>query len=300
MNNIKNITEDLTKIYGNFIYPTNDPEAYQQYTKYNQVYNKLIIAQYQKLDSGPYPIKPKKYPIVSKPIINLFGMGMNSRKINNVNEFNAEHNTGNFWCEFIKGDHLSWDLIVRNGKILYHTCFYGKKKKFGSFIYWEQIDKSICQNVISLLDHFLHDFTGCVNMETLDNKVIEVHLRMGDISLTDKDIVKLALLNLIEPNYDIVKRQITLVNSKKINYIKLVPIWEKINDSNISILEKKYDIIKKNIVPIIENDNKLIDYVIDTPYHASPIGFKRWALLVTYDLEYTLKLKNKLENKIVI
>jgi hypothetical protein len=45
-------------------------------------------------------------------------------------------------------------------------------------------------------------------METLDNKVIEVHLRMGDISLTDKDIVKLALLNLIEPNYDIVKRQI--------------------------------------------------------------------------------------------
>jgi len=51
-------------------------------------------------------------------------------------------------------------------------------------------------------------------------------------------------------------------------------------------------------VPIIENDNKLIDYVIDTPYHASPIGFKRWALLVTYDLEYTLKLKNKLENKI--
>ena len=52
-------------------------------------------------------------------------------------------------------------------------------------------------------------------------------------------------------------------------------------------------------MPIIKNDNKLIDYVIDTPYHASPNGFKRWALLVTYDLEYTLKLKNKLENKIV-
>ena len=52
-------------------------------------------------------------------------------------------------------------------------------------------------------------------------------------------------------------------------------------------------------MPIIKNDTKLIDYVIDTTYHASPIGFKSWVLLVTYDLEYTLKLKNKLENKII-
>ena len=142
MNSFKKILIEMDKNYKINI-PIEDVSAYKMYPKYNQIYNKLLIAEYQNLDCGPYPIEPKKYPIVSKPIINLFGMGLNSKKINTQDEFLKEHSTGNFWVEYLNGKHLSWDLVLRNGKIIYHTCFYGKKKKFGSFIYWKQIDEEI-------------------------------------------------------------------------------------------------------------------------------------------------------------
>ena len=293
MNNFKKLISEFEESY-KINLPLDDSMAYKMYPKHRQVYNKLLIAEFQNLDCGPYPIEPKKYPIVSKPIINLFGMGLNSKKIKNKNEFLKEHITSNFWLEYLSGKHLSWDLILRNGKILYHTCFFGKKKKFGSFIYWEQINEEIINNIKNITDNFLSDFTGCVNFETIGGKVIEVHLRMGDIDLTDIDIIKLVILNYIEPDNDVIKRQLKIINSKKINYVKLVPIWDKITEN----LEERYYFVQDKIKPYLEDDDKVINYYEDMPNNASPDGLKRWFLILTYDLNHCLKLRTKLENKI--
>jgi|AntAceMinimDraft_5_1070358.scaffolds.fasta_scaffold59885_1 hypothetical protein len=277
-------------------YPQNDIEAYVLYSKYSIVYNKLEIAKFQNLECNPFPIYPKKYPIISKPIINLNGMGKGAIKIKNNKEFTDNIESTNFWCSFLNGCHYSWDIILRKGKIIYSTCFFGKKLKLGTFIYWKQENKPLLENIKLILNHYLKDFTGNVNMETIGCNVIEVHLRMGDIKLTDIDIIKLALLNLnSNVPQKVINNTVKKINNKNIQYINLVPVWEKkfINFDIISNL--KYNKIKQLIVPILNKCDMIIDYYIDSPTHPDPEGYKRWFLLLTYDLEYGLKLGKKIE-----
>ena len=299
MNNFKDVIKELEKDYGDIDYPANDSDAYQMFSKYNIVYNKLEIAKTQGLDCNPFPIEPKRFPIISKPIINLMGMGLKAKKVKNKKEFSIESFSGNFWCEFINGDHHAWDLIVRNGEIIYHTCFFGKKSRhLGLFNYWQQIEKDLFPNIKMIIKKYFSDFTGHVNMETLDDKVIEVHLRMGDIDLTDKEIIKLALLNMMNLDDDTIFRQLKIIKSKKIKFIYLVPVWEKMDEFCLDTLKYKDNIIRKDIEDIIINDDKIISYYIDDPYHPNPENFKRWFLMLTYNLGHGIKVKNILEKEI--
>lgn len=299
MNNFKNVIKNLEKDFGKIDYPINDSEAYLLYPDFNIVYNKMIIAKFQGLDCNPFPIEPKSFPIISKPIINLMGMGLKAKKVVNKKQFSVESFSGNFWCEFINGDHHSWDLIVRNGEIIYHTCFFGKKSKhFGLFKYWQQIKKELFPSIKLIVEKFLPGFTGSVNMETLDDKVIEVHLRMGDIDLVDKDIIKLALYNIMKLDDETINSQLKIINSKKIKFIYLVPVWESMDKFCLETLEKKYKIIRKDIEDILINDDKIVSYYIDDPYHPNPENFKRWFLILTYNLGHGIKVKNILEDRI--
>ena len=299
MNNFKNVIKNLKKELDEVYYPVNDSEAYQRYSEHNIVYNKMTIAKFQGLECNPFPVEPKSFPIISKPIINLMGMGLKAKKVINKKQFLLESFSGNFWCEFIKGEHHSWDLIVRKGKILYYTCFFGKKSKhFGLFKYWQQIEKKLYLNIELIIGKFLSDFTGSVNMETLDDKVIEVHLRMGDIDLVDKDIIKLALYNIMNLDDKTINSQLKIINSKKIKFIYLIPVWEPMDEFCLETLEKKYKLIRKDIEEVLINDDKIISYYIDDPYHPNPENFKRWFLMLTYNLRHGIKVKNILENKI--
>ena len=43
--------------------------------------------------------------VIIKPIINLLGMGINSIKVDNDEEFMKYYNNNHFWCEFLEGEH---------------------------------------------------------------------------------------------------------------------------------------------------------------------------------------------------
>ena len=291
-----NLFYQVLEDFDNITYPKNDIDAYKLYPNFANVYNKLEIAKIQGLECNPFPIYPNKFPIISKPIINLNGMGLGAKKIKNKREFYKDIESTNFWCEFLEGDHYSWDLILRNGKIIYSTSFYGKKWKFGTFKYWKEETNKLPDNIYLIIDKYLNNFTGSVNMETIGNKVIEVHLRMGDIDLTDKDIIYLALINIQKDTQEeLINKQLEKIRLKEIKKINLIPIWEKKFINFELIGEEKYKIIKKNIVPLLQNDDKIIDYYIDSMNHPDPEGYKRWFLLLTYDLDYGLKLGKKLE-----
>lgn len=269
--------------------PISDVEAFVKYTDYNKVYNKLEIAKFQNLDANPFPCFPKKFPIVSKPIINLFGMGLNAFKISSKKKFIDHLPTNNFWCEFLEGDHLGWDFVIRNGKIIYYVCFYGKKLNFGTFKYWSQIESpKILDNIQKIIDHYFEGYTGIVNMETLGHYVIEVHLRMGDIKTCDLSISKLALLNYTD-NDDLIKNQLSLINQKNINLIHLVPVWEKVEDSKK--IQRKINLVRKKIEPELQDDDKIIDFFY--PSTVNPEEFQRWYLLFVNDLKYGIRLSNK-------
>ena len=71
-----------------------------------------------------------------------------------------------------------------------------------------------------------------------------------------------------------------------------VPIWEKYITWDTKIIQRKYKIIKKNIEPILQKDDKIEDFYL--PSTSNPDKFKRWFLLLVYDLKYGIKLSNKL------
>ena len=156
--------------------------------------------------------------------------GSQCKKINSLRAFKKEYNSGNFWCQFLEGEHYSWDLIIRNGKIIYHVCFLVKKKKLGLFKYWKQVEIELLPIIEKLINFYLKDFTGNVNLETIGGKIIEVHLRPGDIDLVDSDIIKLLIMNSTCCDDEIIQKQMDIINCKKIDYnmfVKLVPVWEK-------------------------------------------------------------------------
>lgn len=291
----KEIKKDFGIDIDNFC-PKNDLDAWQKYPNYNFLYNKMFICKIQNLKYAPMPILPKKFPVVIKPITNLMGMGLNSIKITSKKEFIKYFNSNHFWCEFITGEHLSWDLLLINGIIKYVCCFKGFKnqKKFGTFKYWKFIKNINTPNFFfEFVDTYLKNFSGCINLETINNKIIECHLRMGDIDQLPKDHLRYILYTYINKN-DVLKGNNDIVNIPIKKNIFLIPIWQDIKEHhNLDLI---YEYLEKNWEQIII-DNKYVNmYYFDQVNHATPGKFKRWFLISTNNYKKINLLKSDIEN----
>lgn len=168
---------------------TNDISAWMYYPKYNFVYNKLWIAESQGLECAPMGIYPSEYPIIIKPIINLFGMSRGFRIIKDDDEYDNNIMDGFFWEEYLSGDHLCIDLILLEGKIKFHSCLKSISNNNGTFRCHYLIKNHVLsKHITDWIDEHLSDYTGCLNLETIDNKIIECHLRLnGDSQLYNED-----------------------------------------------------------------------------------------------------------------
>ncbi len=169
--------------------PTNDLDAYPD-NKYNFVYNKIFLCESQNIKHAPLGIYPEEYPVIVKPIINLFGMGWKSKIVNNEEELD-EIDYPCFWMDVFNGDHLSYDVVLVNGVIKYIVCFRGFPGKEGTFDYWETVNVSLKIDIKKWIKKYMKGYTGCLNFETIDDKIIDCHLRMGDINqLNDRELMK--------------------------------------------------------------------------------------------------------------
>ena len=290
----KEIKKDLNINIDDY-YPKNDIDAWNIYPKYNFLYNKMFICKIQNIKHAPMPILPEKFPVVIKPIVNLLGMGLNSVKVKSKKEFLQYFDSNHFWCEYFNGEHLSWDLVITNGQIQFICCFKGfkSKNKFGTFNYWKLLKQKNPPDFFDfLVKNYLNDFTGCINLETIKNKIIECHLRMGDIDQLSKDHYRLILYNYINKNENLGDK----LNKLPLKKLYLVPIWQELNeyhDLNViyTYLEKNWEKV------IIENENVIL-YYFDKINHATPGKFKRWFLISTNNFKQIYNLKIKIENDI--
>ncbi len=165
------------------VIPTDDMLAYQLYPDHNWIYNKLLICKTQGLAHGPLGVMPVKFPIFSKPIYNLRGMGAGSRVINNPDELESHYLPGHFWMPFLEGEHVSSDVAVINGQAVWWRHTIGKPLGEGAFDYWTVLAEprshveAYCGQ---WLQSNLGDYTGIANLETISGKIIECHLRLSD------------------------------------------------------------------------------------------------------------------------
>ncbi len=167
----------------NIIIPTDDEHAYRLYPQYRWIYNKLLICETQGLEHAPHGIAPIHFPVFSKPVYNLRGMGAGSRIIASLDEYERAQQPGHMWMSLLSGEHVSSDAVLVDGKPVWWRHTLAQTLEQGMFDFWTVLAEprpGIEAYCGDWLRRHLKGYCGCVNFETIGGVIIEAHLRFAD------------------------------------------------------------------------------------------------------------------------
>ncbi|HUF56556.1 MAG TPA: hypothetical protein VMM55_08365 [Thermohalobaculum sp.] len=163
--------------------PTEDGDAWTWYPRQRWVYNKLSVAESQGFACGPHGIEPPEFPVFSKPVFNMRGMGTGSRVMRTAREYRAHQKPGHIWMSMLEGEHISTDVAVVDGEARWWRHTYGAPREGGMFDHWVVLAEErpeIEAYGAEWLGRNLAGYTGMANFETIGARIIEVHLRFAD------------------------------------------------------------------------------------------------------------------------
>ncbi len=147
------------------------------------VYDKLAVALSQGLAAAPHGVAPQNYPVFSKPIYNLKGMGVGSRPLFSTDDYASAYQPGHFWTTLLEGDHVSTDVALVDGEPQWWRHATGVASGAGTFDYWEvhAVPAPTVEDWCGAwCRQHLKGYTGLLNLETIGGRIIEVHLRFAD------------------------------------------------------------------------------------------------------------------------
>ncbi len=157
-----------------------DFQAWQQFPQLRQWFNKLYVAETFGYRCGPGGVPPtvSGYYCV-RPIYNLDGMSVGARKqwIEAGDRTGVE--PGYFWCEWFDGEQYS-TTYSHDGMFSYNqkSCFKAERDVDRLFRFKRWTRESINMPMpFRLEDELMFSQVGEVNVETIGDKVIEVHFR---------------------------------------------------------------------------------------------------------------------------
>jgi hypothetical protein len=163
--------------------PTEDSDAYLWNPGHNWVYDKLRIALSQGLDAAPHGVPPSRYPVFSKPVFNLKGMGVESGPLRSPQDYEAHYRPGHMWMTMLHGEHISTDCAVVDGEARWWRHTTGVPLSKGMFDYWivhAAARPQLEDYLGSWLRSHMKGYTGLVNFETIGGRIIECHMRFAD------------------------------------------------------------------------------------------------------------------------
>ena len=165
------------------VVPIDDMDAWLLYPGERHIYDRLHVALAQGLPAGPHGTTPDQFPVFSKPIVNLKGMGIGSRVILSPADYEHSYEAGHFWMPVLTGAHVSTDCALVDGKIIWARHATGEVFRDGMFRYWTihaKRDAILVEKLQNFALDQLPDYTGMVNFETINGYIIEAHLRFAD------------------------------------------------------------------------------------------------------------------------
>ncbi len=165
------------------VVPTEDADSYRLYPQHRWIYNKLLIAESQGLPCGPHGVVPDFFPVFSKPIYNLRGMGIETRIFPDRNEYLAGRDPGHMWMPPLTGEHVSTDVAVVAGEARWWRHVVGVPLEHGTFDYWIALADAkpdLERYCGEWAARHLAGYTGMLNLETIGGRIIEAHLRFAD------------------------------------------------------------------------------------------------------------------------
>jgi hypothetical protein len=163
--------------------PTEDSDAWNWNPDHRWVYDKIAVALSQGLGAGPHGTMPPSFPVFSKPMINLKGMGIGSRIIHSAEDYERHYAPGHMWMALLEGHHVSSDVAIVAGKAHWWRHVTGFPAGGGTFDYWiihACPDPELEAHLGDWIDRHLAGYTGMLNLETIGGSIIDVHLRVSD------------------------------------------------------------------------------------------------------------------------
>lgn len=168
--------------------PFYDKACYNRYPKFHNVYDKLWVIKSQGLNGGRLEkLKGKEdkvdFPIFIKPRWgHLSASSKNCFKIKNKDELIKHIEYKNMmWSDFIDANECMTDFILLKGKIVHQITYKYSDKQNGFSDDWKLVSSDLKPpfNVIDWVNTHMKDFTGIVNAQYRDNKIIEISLRLA-------------------------------------------------------------------------------------------------------------------------
>ena len=163
--------------------PIDEASAWELYPGLRWIHNKLTIAASQDLPHGPHGVMPRRFPVFSKPIFNMRGMGTGGRVIRSPNEYWLSIQPGHMWMRLLTGVHVSTDVALARGTPVWWRHSTGVPMGGGMFDYWivhAARRPALERYIARWIGRNLNTFSGIVNFETIGGRIIESHLRMAD------------------------------------------------------------------------------------------------------------------------
>jgi hypothetical protein len=163
--------------------PTEDSDAWLWNPAHRWIYDKLLVALSQDLDAGPHGTPVPRFPVFSKPIVNLKGMGVGSRVLHSQSDYEQHYAPGHFWMNLLEGPHVSSDIAIVDGEPRWWRHVTGKPAGEGTFDYWSvhaAPDADLEVRCGAWVRRHLMGYTGMLNLETIGGTIIEAHLRFAD------------------------------------------------------------------------------------------------------------------------
>jgi hypothetical protein len=139
------------------------------------LFDKLILSKKLNYNCGPAGVLPKEEGrYIVRPCVNYRMMGRGA-KIMHLNTKDDIIPDGYFWCEIFTGRHMSFDYHW--GEQVLAVEGFQEEDDLSHFIYWKKITYKFN------LPEFLKPISSMyewLNVEVIDDKIIEVHLRYDD------------------------------------------------------------------------------------------------------------------------
>ena len=168
--------------------PVFDGKAYEKYPEHKFVYDKLWIIKSQGLMGGKLKdVRGKEdkyaYPMFIKPRWgHLSASSKNCFKINNASELKKySHFEHMIWSEFIDANEGMTDYVLLNGKIVHQITYIYSDKQNGFTDDWKYISSTSKPptNITEWVNRHMTNYTGIVNVQYRDTKIIEIGLRLA-------------------------------------------------------------------------------------------------------------------------
>lgn len=186
-------------------------EHFKSRERYRWLFNKLEVALNQNLHAGPAGTAPlRSGTYVSRPIYNIYGMGIGATKF----EYDAEKDyenflnhalvpPGHFWCEWLAGPQISIDYEAQGSPKVWgvRSMLVGDhydENNLTKFKQWTKVSPDNAPHPYLMplrvpwwgtsSDVWDREMITGFNVEMRSGKVVEIHLRFGNDPFDDLPI----------------------------------------------------------------------------------------------------------------